>query len=167
LLAGVEADAAGELACFEISARRQARVGAGLDVPASCGIRRRAAYACAPATVRALETPLGDARELLFDRVCYEIRCDRAADTEARERGVPVLAQDALGAHTIRRDALHLVCAPATITLASDSSETSGASARRVNARGAGILGDVALKHCGDFNDDATITASDALGVLR
>ena len=165
----VDADASDALHCFKITDRAlagAARSDLGGDVPPGCSIVRGAALACMRASITDAGHEAADG--LLFDRLCYEVRCSaRAAAGEPSASDATTRLDDALGGHTFGRDAADLVCTPATITIATEQSVHGKGRSHGGSAEGSAAAKEVTLRQCGDFSADNSISASDALGVLK
>ncbi len=151
-----------ELFCIRIEDRHQLAPHA-VPVPqagAECHVSGRAAFACMPARSEATGSTSSAEGEqsLVFDRLCYRLRC------ETPPAGRDLVLSDRLGRHSVKRGTASFVCTPAVVTVAGDA-DAQGAG----DGPGPQIGSDSHLEPttCGDVNEDANFSATDALGILR
>jgi len=138
---------------------------AGVEVTESCHITARAVRLCGPAKVQLGEPAAQDgAREpgLVFDRVCYPADC--ADNGQSRD----VTITDGFGTRSAKAKGTSLVCTPAAIGNLQDLLRRASVFGRlEARARELMLSAAIDLEMCGDFNSDGTVSASDALGILR
>ncbi len=159
-----------ELHCYKIkdAAVNEAAVAfieSGSEIAESCTLKNHAVRACVP--VRSTEpgtTPEPDSGEgsLVFDRLCYRVSCDGDDGQDTAS------VTDRFGSHEFTLADQTTLCLPAVLgDIDEFISRGDGDATKRARKRAAGLSPGIDLFTCGDFNGDGSITATDALGILR